>query len=221
MRGHELLGQRIIWPIAAGAGCTARPFMQRASTAAEYPLSQQTNVHCQSSICNQSWTDCPNASSLNSLGECQCNLHTLDEQRPVCCCNLPGVMQAVTPLPGMEVRRLPSAMRRCSLRRLPTSADRLDSLLPDTRSSLRLVSAPMPAWQTRGTPPQHPGTGLAPSPCLPSSSIACMRPCIAWLAEADMCTALAVAVPMSHLAWGFRRCGSYLQAGSPAGSWRG
>ncbi len=38
-------------------------------------------------------------------------------------------------------------MRRCSFRRLPTSADRLDSLFPDTRSSLRLVNAPIPASQ--------------------------------------------------------------------------
>ena len=50
-------------------------------------------------------------------------------------------------LPGMEVRRLLSAMRRCSFRRLPTSADRLDSLFPETRSSLRFVNAPMPTAQ--------------------------------------------------------------------------
>lgn len=56
------------------------------------------------------------------------------------------------PAPGMEVRRLLSAMRRCSLRREPTSADRLDSLLPDTRSSLRFVSAPMPACQPNSAP---------------------------------------------------------------------
>ena len=45
----------------------------------------------------------------------------------------------------MEVSILLSAMRRCSLRRAPTSADRLDSLLPETRSSRRFFSAPMPA----------------------------------------------------------------------------
>lgn len=47
-------------------------------------------------------------------------------------------------LPGIEVRRLLSAMRRCNFRRLPTSADRLDSLFPETRSSLKFVKAPMP-----------------------------------------------------------------------------
>ena len=35
-------------------------------------------------------------------------------------------------------------MKRCSFRRLPTSADKLDSLFPETRSSLRFVKAPMP-----------------------------------------------------------------------------
>ena len=50
-------------------------------------------------------------------------------------------------LPGIEVRRLLSAMRRCSFRRLPTSADRLESLFPETRSSLKLVNAPIPTPQ--------------------------------------------------------------------------
>ncbi len=45
----------------------------------------------------------------------------------------------------MEVSKLLSATRRCSLRRLPISEVRPASLLPDTLSSRRFVSAPIPA----------------------------------------------------------------------------
>ena len=51
----------------------------------------------------------------------------------------------------MEVSALLSATRRCSLRRWPTSADSPLSRFPDTRSSRRLVSAPMPGQ----APPQQ------------------------------------------------------------------